>query len=63
MTISSRPKRSIEPKFSKKACFHDDKIFWPFLPLFIECDKPQGIFIKDRQASLTITLQFIKAFF
>ena len=63
MTTFSGPKRSIETNISKKGCFHDDKSFWPFLPLIIECHKPQGIFIKDRQANLTITLQFIKAFF
>ena len=62
-TISLGPKRSIETNISKKGCFHDDKSFWPFVPLFIECDKPQGIFNNDQAAVSTITLQFKKAFF
>ena len=39
------------------------KILLPIFSHNIECDKPQGTFCKGPQAILTITVEFIRAFF
>ena len=54
---------SIETNTSKNSCFNDDKSFCPIFPRIIECDKPLGTFQKGPQAVLTLTVDFIRAFF
>ena len=45
------------------AIFPMKKLLSPFFSRNIECDKPQGTFCKGPQAILTITVEFIRAFF
>ena len=45
------------------ATFPMKKLLWPFFSRNIECDKPQGTSCKGPQAILTITVEFITAFF
>ena len=47
----------------KKATFPMKKILWPIFSRIIECHKPQWTFYKGPKGILTITVEFIRAFF
>ena len=48
--------------FEEKAKFPVKKLFWPFFPGNIECEKPQATICEGSKGILTYTVEVIKSF-
>ena len=55
--------RGREKNRFKKSCLHDDRKNVPNFPGFIKCNKAHETIYKGPQEILTITVEFIRAYF